>query len=398
MSSFSLSRIGKTTVVLPSSFLINASNGLTGFGIIYYLRDTYRAEPYVIGWFIALYQASYFAGCILFKPLLHRLLPRFSMLIGVFLMASTMTGILLIRSLTASFVLYFVAGLAIAFYWPPLMGWLSAGKDGKELNRTIGRFNFSWSSANVASPFLAGLLFELNPVLPLWAGVAIQCLVFAFVLYSSFGCPAVRNDDYREPAKRSEAGEEEGESPIRLVAWIGIFSSYAMIGVVNSMFPLFGREVLLLSASLVGGLLFLRALSTTVGFVVFGKTSRWHFLVSPHFFVQAGFFLVIVSLVALPKAETYGVMLPVFGMAAAYSYCSSIFHGAAGTARRGRSMTIHEAVLTAGQIIGSVGSGFAYQYRGMTGALVFLAFIIAVSGIVQVVVSWGARTSARHPA
>lgn len=320
------------------------------------------------------------------------------MLFGAFLMASTMTCILLIHSLTAAFVSYFIAGFAIALYWPPLMGWLSEGKEGAELNRSIGRFNFSWSSANIVSPFLAGLLFEMNPVLPLWTGVAVQGLIFCYILTASLASTAVRGDNYREPRKRPEERTEGGESPLRLIAWIGIFTSYAMIGVVNSMFPLFGREVLLLSASLVGGLLLLRALSTTAGFVLFGRTSRWHFLVSPHFYVQAGFLLIIVALVAFPRAGAYALLLPVFGMAAAYSYCSSIFHGAAGASRRGRSMTIHETVLTAGQVVGSVGSGFAYQYRGMTGALVFLACIIAASGLIQVRLSRGERSFAGRSA
>ena len=383
MSKFSLAEVEKTTVVFPSSFLINASNGLIGFGIIYYLRDTYRAEPYVIGLFVALYSVFYFSGCLLLRPLLQKLLPRISMLIGIFLMASTITGILLIHSLPVAFVLYCISGFGIAFHWPPLMGWISAGREGQALNKTIGRFNFSWSSANVASPFLAGLLFEIKPVLPLWTGVGIQTFVFLAFLAASLGLPKIRTDRYREPEATPETGTQEKDSPLRYIAWIGIFSSYAMIGVVNSMFPLFGREVLSLSASIVGGLLFLRALSTTTGFVLFGKTSRWHFLVSPHFFAQGGFILIIFSLLAFPKAAAYAVLLPIFGMVAAYSYASSIYHGAAGTTRRGRSMTIHEAVLTAGQVLGSVGSGLAYQHYGMPGALVFLAAILFLCGFVQ---------------
>lgn len=378
-----LSGLGKTAIVLPASFLMNASNGLVNFGIIYYLRDTYGAEPSIIGWFNAFYSLAYFAGCLGLKPLLVRLLPRYSMMAASVLMATSTLGILLLRSLWINFFLYGFFGFAVALFWPPLMGWLSAEREGKDLNRTISRFNFSWSSANIVSPFLAGLLFETDAVLPIQTGIALQYGIFLFILAASLALPRLRLDDYREPAHSEAAGISENRPPLRFLAWTGIFGSYAMIGVLNTMFPLFGREGLSLSASVVGAILLTRSLTTTGGFMLFGAAHRWHFRVFPHFLAQGVYVLMAVLLMLVPRPLAYVLILPVFGLTAAYSYSSSIFHGAAGTPRRGRSMTIHEAVLTAGQVVGAVGGGFFYEAAGMTGALFFVAGLIFLGTLLQ---------------
>jgi MFS family permease len=377
-----LSGIGKTAVMLPATFLMSTANGLISFGIVYYLRDTYAAEPSVIGWFTAFYAMAYFLGCIVFKPLLFYILPRYSMMAGAVIMGTSILGILVFHSLTAGFIFYSIFGFAVALFWPPLMGWLSANIEGKDLNRTMSRFNFTWSSANVFAPFLAGLLFEIEIALPIKTGIAMQYGVFFFILAASLVFHRLRSDVYREPHRRKEE-KKDGGTPVRYLARIGIFCSYAVIGVLNTMFPLFGREVLSLPASVVGALLLSRSLTTTAGFLLLGRMHRWHFMISPHYFAGGAYIVLAGLLILFPRPGAYGLVLPLIGITAAYSYSSSIFHGAAGTARKGKSMTIHEAVLTAGQVFGAVGGGISYQHGGMTGALLFLIALVGLATLLQ---------------
>jgi MFS family permease len=377
-----LSGVGKTAVMLPATFLMSTANGLIAFGIVYYLRDAYSAKASVIGWFTAFYAIAYFLGCIAFKPLLFYVLPRYSMMVGAVVMGTSILGILIFHSLTAGFIFYGIFGFAVALFWPPLMGWLSANIEGKEMNRTMSRFNFTWSSANIAAPFLAGLLFEIDITLPIKTGIAMQYGVFLFILAASLVFERLRSDLYREPPRRKEE-KKDGGTPVRYLGWIGIFCSYAIIGVLNTMFPLFGREVLSLSASVVGALLLTRALTTTAGFLIFGRTHRWHFKITPHYYAGAAYIFMAGLLILFPRPGAYGIILPLIGIIAAYSYSSSIFHGAAGTARKGKSMTIHEAILTAGQVFGAVGGGITYQYGGMTGSLVFLIVLIGTATVLQ---------------
>lgn len=388
-----LSGMGKTHIVLPASFLMSASHGLITFGMVYYLRDAYGASAAVIGRFTAFYSLSYLAGCLLLKPLLSSLLPRRSMMISSAVMGTSVAGILLIRSLDSGFLLYGLFGFSIALFWPPLMGWLSAEREGPELTRTMGRFNLAWSSANVAAPLLAGLLFDIGPVLPIAAGIAAVFAVFFFVLAAALVLPRFRADTYREPRSREEAGPEN-RTPVRHIARLGVFSSYAMLGVLSTMFPLFGRENLLVSAGTVGALLLTRALATTAGFVFFGRLHGWHFRTAPHFLTQAAFAGMALLLVLTPSVTAYIVVLPLFGFAAAYSYSSSLFHGAAGTPRRGRSMTIHEIVLNLGQILGAFGGGMFFQAGGMRGTLLFMLALFLLCGTAQAAVAVRTREAA----
>ncbi|HET7839245.1 MAG TPA: hypothetical protein VFL04_05765, partial [Rectinemataceae bacterium] len=61
----------------------------------------------------------------------------------------------------------------------------------------------------------------------------------------------------------------------------------------------------------------------------------------------------------------------------------SLFYGASGAPDRDRSVTIHEALLTAGQILGSIAGGVVYQLVSWSWVFIFLALLMAAGLALQ---------------
>lgn len=366
-------------VIVPAAFLNSLGIGSVNLGLIFILREVFQSPPAVIGRLGALWSLVYFASCLLFRKLTARLVPRNSM---IFMSASSAGIILLLcafPSLPGAFIAYSAFGAVIAFFWPPLMGWLSRGLEGKELSRATGLFSFSWSAGGIISPFLAGTLSERGKFLPLWFAVAMFALNAAFLQASK---RLLRDADERPAPGRPDAAHAQDRStPLRFSAWVAAIVLYAAMGILANIFPLFARGELGLSESRTGLLITVRSAATSVGFLLVGRFSFWRFrkgfLFLPTVLAGAAALILAFSTSSLPLLAAG---LGTFGFAAAWSYNNSMFYGASGAPDRDRRMTVHEAFLTAGQVLGSLAGGILYQVASMRVVFLFTA-ALAGTGI-----------------
>ena len=231
-----LTSLGKTFVILPSAFLAALAVGLVSFGMIFFMRDVYNAPVGLIGWFSALWTLSYFAGCIFLRPLLTGLLPRYSMILATTLMGIWILCILLIRSLVLSFLFYGLFGVSLSLFFPRLMGWLSQRMNDRTLNRVMARFNLSWSTATIISPVLGGLLFERNSLLPIVASMGIFFALTLLIGAASIFLPRIRGDNHADDKPGSGDDGIDRSTPLRYPAWIGLITTYALMGILGSVF------------------------------------------------------------------------------------------------------------------------------------------------------------------
>ena len=391
-----LARFGKPHVILPISFLNSTACTIVGFGFVYYLRDGYGARGGSIGLAAALYSGLYFAGCFVLRPLTTRLLPRHSAILSSLLSAAALIVIVAVSDLAATVVLYGVFGFGLALFWPPVMGWLSAGSEGNRLNRVIGRFNLAWSVGSIVGPYLAGLLVEIDLRLPLVVGAGIVLVNAVAIGAASAFVGSIRGDRYLEQTPGPTAGPDGG-TPLRFPSWIGIMAGYATLGVILVVFPLYGRDALGLPESAVGGVFLLRGLATAGVFVLAGRTGWWQFKrpVIPAPGLALAVILAVMLLAGSPLA--YGVLIMLAGAPVAAAYTLSVFNGAAGSVDRTRRMAIHEALLTLGTIIGSSAGGWLYQHHGWSAAVSFCLGLVALSVAVQIAMLGVLRNSGRGP-
>jgi MFS family permease len=376
--------IGKTAVILPAAFLTEVGLGLLTLGMVFYLREVFLLLPGSVGWIAATWQGCYVLGCLTMRPAFERLLPRFSMIFSTAGIGVAVTAILISRSAAAVVVFYGLFGFCMAFFWPPLMSWLSFGVEGRQLGHAMTRLTFVGNMGIIISPFIAGALSELSPRYPLYGAAAVFIANCLLVIGAALALPRIRSDTDGGHSSREESDKPDRSTSLRFPAWVGLFVTYAVLGVIITVFPMYARDDLGLSKSTIGALLLCRALCTAAGYLVLGRITRWHFRPVP---MTAGLALLALLVFGISRAASLpflALSLALIGPLISLGFSYSFFHGASGASRRATRMAIHEALLASGLIVGSAAGGQVYQHFSMTAVSVFCATLIGAAIMVQV--------------
>jgi len=376
--------IGKTAVILPAGFLTEAGLGMLILGMVFYMREVFLLAPGQVGWIAATWQGCYALGCLTMRPVFERLRPRYLMIFSSAGLAVAVSAITLSRSVAAAFVFYGLFGFCLSFFWPPLMSWLSLGIEGKQLSRAMSRLTFVGNMGIIISPLIAGALSELSPRYPLYGAIAVFFTNCLLLIGAALALPRIRSDKQRGLNRRESAAQPDSSTPLRFPAWIGLFVTYTVMGVVVTVFPMFARDDLGLSKSTIGALLLCRALCTAAGYLFLGRITSWHFRPAP---MIAGLALLAVLVFGISRAASIPVLvlsLALIGPLFALSFSYSFFHGASGSSRRATRMAIHEALIALGLITGSAVGGQIYQHYTMTAVSVFCAALIGAAIALQV--------------
>jgi MFS family permease len=374
--------IKRAYVLLSAAFVANMGIGILNFSLVFYMRDVFNSTASEIGWFSSIWAFSYFIGCFTLHKLSRKIGAHRSIAFAALGMAFVVVTMQFSTTVILMFVLYGLFGFITALFWPPLMGWISEGFEGHELNRMMGFFNLSWSTGLVISPYLGGLLLESNLSYPLVfaAGLYGLLTVALFLVPILFSSIVPQRAD-----SKIDIPVSDSSTSLRYIAWLGNFTGYIIFGVLMFVFPLYAREELLFAESSIGLLLLFRALFSTFIFVFAGKMSWWHFNKTYMAIMQL---LMVVFALFIPYIESwtsFAAALSLFGIIFAAQYSSSIFHGVSGSIHREKRMAIHEAVLTVGVITGAIGGGEIYQHFGMIAAFTSAAAAAAFVLILQIV-------------
>jgi predicted MFS family arabinose efflux permease len=381
--------IGKTGVILPAGFLTESGLGMLTLGMVFYMREVFLVSPGLVGWTAATWQGCYVLGCLTMRPAFERLLPRYSMIFSSAGMGAAVAAILVSRSVAAIFLYYGLFGFCLSFFWPPLLSWLSLGVEGKQLGRAMSRLTFVGNIGIIISPFIAGALSSLAPRYPLYgAGTlfAVNCLL---LIGAALALPRIRSDRQRGHSRLEKPDQPDKSTALRYPAWVGLFVTYTVLGVIITVFPMFARDDLGLSKSTIGALLLCRALCTAAGYLFLGRMSFWHFRPLP---MTAGLAFLGVLVFGISRASSLPVValsLALIGPLISLGFSYSFFHGASGANRRATRMAIHEALLASGLIAGSAAGGQLYQHYSMTSVSVFCAALIGVAITVQLLLVHG---------
>ena len=380
-----LSGLGKTAVIYPSAFLVAVGEGMLGLGLIYFMREIYGAPPSLIGLLAGSGTLAYLLSCLFLRPLFNSIRPRFLMIGATAGMAISLVLLYLFRSIPLTFLFLALNKLSVSFFWPPAMGWLSQNIEGKVLNKTMSRFNLSWSLGLVVSPALTGLLSERSPLLPILGTVLACCCCLLLITGAALALPGIRKDTHRENQNNSEVQKPDQSTSLRFTAWVGLFTSFIVVGVIVTIFPLFAQDTLNISKSLVGNIFSLRMFSRAVGFFVLGRLSFWHFK-GRYQLVSLGVLVVLLSMMTQAQSvPLFALLITLLSLTKASIFTNSLFHAIAGSTRRAGRMAIHESLLAGGYIVGSTAGGMLYQYFSFTVTLLFCIGCTATALLAQVI-------------
>jgi MFS family permease len=359
--------------VYPGAFLVAFAEGMLNLGFVFFLRERQGASPSLIGWFTGYSVLVYTLGCLLLRRLFDRLRPQRALLLALYGMPAFLLLLVLLPALPLTFLFSGLYRLALAFFWPPAMGWLSQGVEGEALSRRQSRFNLSWSTGLVTSYVLAGLASQKDAGLPLVLSIAVFAGYAAVLTAALAAFPALRiAAPPAQPATPAGGGAPAADgTPLRYPAWVGMFASYVISGMVATVFPLFAQDVLGATKGVVGTLVSSRTLLQSVGFLVLGAASFWHFRGRWLLLSQAYLAALLIAMLFARSVGFYAVLFPLLGLGSALSYAGGLFHGIADSRRRAARMAIHESTLNGGYIVGATVSGMLYQQSSMRAVVAF---------------------------
>ena len=343
---------------------------------------------------------SYLVGCIATGSLLDRFNSRRLAQLGSGVVTISTAALLMIVLLTIRgynlpnpvalvIITAMLSGLLTSIYWPPIMGWLSTGHEGRDLNRRLGIYNMSWSAGLAVSPFLGGLLVESILVIALFAAIIFAALAFVAVTLAHppelQGTQRSNNDNSQvllDPASSLLPG-------FRWTARIALVVVFTCVGLMKTQLALLFTMELGFSKSQFGTVTAIMWLVTCLVFFTASRTHIWHYKLLPSILAQLVVLLSMLMIIESSLPTIFFLVAVLMGLGQAFTYISHQFYAASQSTKRSGSMALHEILLSVGQIIGFVAGGYLADFFGRRTVPYWFGFFVIVIGInAQLVVWW----------
>lgn len=343
-----------------------------------WLVIAFEGGSFAVGSVGGLVFGTYIISCLLFGPHADRLGTKRLVMLAMVSACVIFAGMALAPSIAISLLLAGALGLISGMFWAPLMGWLSAGNEGRRLNRRLSMFNFSWALGNIVGYWFGGNLIAVSVWLPF---VTASCCAFlAFVLVAG-----VRRKRTEVPDSTVPPGDFAHPPELRtfrrmsrvalLTAWISMGAmSTPLASLIDDMS--LGPDA---HAPVAAGI----SIMLMCSFFLLGRTPCWHYRISFLLLMQ----LLSAGMLACIALSGGAGELALFALAAtpgfAVAYSSDLYYGVSGGTRRAASMAIHEILVASGATIGSLGSGALGGLIGVREVYYVIGACMAVSVAVQ---------------
>jgi MFS family permease len=345
-------------------------------------------QTLAVGAIGALYLGAYTISCLCLGARLGRLGPKRQVLFSA---AGTLLLVLampLVPHVGLLLTLVTVKGMIMCCFWPPLMGWVSAGTEGAPLNRRLGLFNFSWCSGAIVGSWMGGTLFAVQPWLPfVVAGLTIVLTIF-------FAATVREKSLATKPSLSSLPDEPEPANLVlfRWIARIGLFSGWIASAALRVPIASLIKQMSLgsgLHATVAAGINF----TMMVCFFLLGRSRIWHYRFSV---VIASQFLLAAALIGIGKCASAHQLI-FFTIAAtpalAFAYSSHLFYCFSSTGNRQKNASLHEILLAVGFSVGSLGGGAFGQLYGIR----WIYFAIAAIALAALLTQTAVRLLLKSP-
>jgi len=286
-----------------------------------------------------------------------------------------------------------LSGAAMSLFWPFLMSWVSADYEGPVLNRRLGTYNGTWSSAAIIGPLIGGVLVDINTMGPVVVGAV--CLIVCFVLLCLAHDGSAGSAVSVLPVNAPETSFDHGLLlRFKWMARIALFSSWVCLGITRSQFALLFTG-LGFSETQFGIMITIFGICNFMVLTGAGRLAFWHFkpvlLLSVHVILALSIFMIIYGRTLWAFVPAFVIMGYGFG----FAYSSHLYYGACGSKKRSAQMAIHEVTISLGVIVGAGAGGYLSGNFGIYWPYWFSIIVLALGLIAQVIV-WIVLKPRRH--
>ncbi len=379
----------KLILMCVSAFILTISVNIFWVSIPFLVKAAGGSDS-MVGLCFTANLGLYLLGCFAVRGFLDKLDPYktavtsniFMFIILGVLYLTVLSGA---KSNIALIVLIFAAavqGAATAFYWPPMMGCVSRGYEGADLNKRLGLYNASWSGSEIAGVLLGGFLDEWN----LAGAMGICTLIMGLAVIAT----SLTKMTVAMPFRANSAGFENADvnqltARFKTISRVGVISAFICVGAVRSQLGLLLKFELGWGESMFGIMLTFVAAAVWVGFVWMGRTHFWHYNTGLFAVIQILFIPAMCLIIFSKSFAVICAAAVVVGIGKAFMYKSHLFYNISGTLNRSRAMAVHEAVLSIGFVAGFFCGGFISDMFGRYAPYWFCIAAIAAAIAVEFV-------------
>lgn len=368
------SRIQLLTIFLVAFVACAAITGAS-LAVIYHLKEHFHLDAAAIGLLSQTSTLSYLIGCLALAPLTERLKPYQAVSCSLFGQGLALLVFLTVPNLAMACASLAVYGLCQSMLWPANEGWLTRGRDAKDLANLTTAYNFTWSFGLGLATLFSGMLAERSAALSITVSAMAMTAIGFWTLFSSLLTPLMRQTPSEHVASKTLT---DHSTPLRYNCWLGIILAYLGCNMFLTIFPIYAEDRLGISRGTTGALLLARGFTSCLTFLLLARHTGWRLNKRFVALTQIGLFALFLIGTPLRSLWQYALYFVAYGIFFAFAYQLSIFHSAYGATRPSRRMAIHETVLTAGQVVGAALGGWIYEKTGFPTVLFCFAGISAV--------------------
>lgn len=357
-------RNGNFMMLCAAAFLVSASVFIWWLALPYISKKIGGSYIYV-GFCFSGNMGCYLLTCAVTASFLDRLKPKLTVICAVIsqiiLLTAIMSLVLWQQEISGFFnpayllvIISSLAGIGVAFFWPPLMGWISTSHEGAALNRRLGIFNAHWSLAGVIASLAAGYLVEINHALSFGVAVALLCLAVVVLSFTRCSSKVIIKEQHTEYANTLY----KGNSRFRWMARVALLTAFTCMGLIRCYVPLLFESKLGFSVSSYGIFAMFISGANFLMLSILGRTGRWHHKTGLYALAHIPFAASLAIILFCRQLIVFYVTAVLIGAAVGFIYSSHLFYGVSGGKKRSALMAIHEGTLSMGFIIGALAGGY----------------------------------------
>lgn len=346
-----------------------------------------RASPFELGLLGFTWGTTFTVGCVVVGRLADRYPRRRLMAAGVAGLGVVIWCSQWMPSPRALALINLVLGTACAFFWP-VFETLLHHRDKALENRRIGLFNLGWTFGISAGMGAGGFLSQWGAHHGLNALTALTfAALAAFLWVTRAGVPPVMPE-----APPHDLNDNAAAVPpvLRLtylrVAWVANFTLWFAGATVSNLLPKLCRS-LAIPDQTTGLLLALVMVAQAVSFFLVSRTTSWHYRFLPMVCFQALAIAGCWLLAIAGGVAGLALAMTAMGIGRGLTYSCSLYYSLAAESGRGANVGIHEMLIGAASLLGSLLGGAAAQWVDLR-APFSLGAAVGLLGLAPEVILW----------
>jgi len=345
------------------------------------------AEQHAAQWYLgvvgAIFSLSAAAASLGGGWVAHRFDSRVTFLTGAVLMSLGIACCWLAETQWRSLLLpaYWLLGIGLGMFYPPLIGWLNQGEDVHQNRRGVSRtlilFCIAWNAGMMCGQLVAGSLFLRGP---LWTyGVALLIATTNVLVAVRVVFHVKQSREIVEVPPATDPAHAKLANSFKRIGWIanlgGMFGGSMIIHLLPGLAVTIG-----VAPDDHGYMLGAWRLVIIATYLILHFSAFWHFRFSVSLVSQliaAAGLLVIAS---AHSGLTLLIGLFLIGQLVGLNYFSGLYYSTIGSSDENRAFAagVHEATLAVGMAVGTIVGGWLGSAVNLRAPYVFAAAMLVV--------------------